>query len=964
MFRRFISVFLFSSLFFFTFFNVANSALIEPYDLDEKKEETDPQIKKLQDALSIAPNFLQYTEYKMLSYKKNTMQPAGKKIEPIYYSDYIFKPKGSSPLSLEFTGGRESETHSSWFFTDNLNVLTGIKAIDETMQLGSMRWNGGVQMNNDISESINIAEIESLSIKSHPWEEMIKDQAPQIPNIFTLVPKDYFMVYFKDLEKFTELENTLIKISQPLERIYSLNNTLDFKDKMFKRLGIKDIEILREFIDEAVMVSYDLDAYPNTDYALILKVKNSFLDEFIEDFVESSKGRHGSVGDYYVIATDENTYETIAEIAKNKKLSIFENLDLKYTLSVLENDYDGFAFFSEDLIRKLTSPAYRINGRRRNVIINALEALQYTVFAYRDITGEWPDSLSQIVQEGYIAKDSIANIEDYTISEDGLVIHKDWNTIYDVTPISRVAIEKVSSAEKDFYDNFRDGYESYWVEYIDPIGVAITVGDQIRFHTVILPLIDESEYNWWKSFAAGDPVSFEFISNPLTVSSFEIVSKFNINDVLYAIYQDDPDEFDEDYKKCKDNYYGSYNYNSDSLSTETMPIRRESVEDTCKKFEKNNENAAALVTKKLFEAINWEGSNNGLDFIGNEIALVAGESLEFKLNDLSKFDFYFGLKLNDIDQAKDFINHVFKFFTKELGSHSRSGLAEFIGISGDEPIKNEYKGVEFYMIPTGFTNIFYVFIDDVFYFTLSQHVINKIIDGKELTILWQDYMFRLFDYIGMEQNVMAIIDFEKMQKWLEGLLSNQGMSYLGKSEFQQNLVYYTEALILAKTLPGYEGTVENVGDYYRYVPEAWFDAQLYSKDGIPYIKVGGTEYDARTIDAGYFNYYAGEDYSENKKVELEELTGKFDIEANLEKWKDLKDFGIGLQFTKDGLDIKLAFTNLENSEFDSRIKTGTPESIAKDRHQYLYLWLAIAGGVIILTGLIIFIIQKKNKTNL
>ena len=586
MFKKFISVFLFSTLFFTMFFNVANSALIEPYGLDEKEEETDPQIKKLKDSLSITPNFLQYSEYKMLHYKKGTKQPGDKEIAPIYYyDDYTLKPKGSSPLFLEFTGGRESGANGSWGFTDSLNVLTGTKAIDETMQLGSMRWNGGVQINNDISESINIAEIESLAVKSHPWEEMIKGQTPQIPSIFTLVPKDYFMVYFRDLEKFTELENTIIKISQPLEKIYSLQNTVDFKDKMFKRLGIKDIEILREFIDEAVMVSYDFDAYPNTDYALILKIKNSLLDEFIGDFVESPKGRHGSVGDYYVIATDENTYEAIAELGKNKDLSISESLDLKYTLSVLENDYDGFAFFSEDLVKKLTSPAYRINGRRRNIITNALETLQYIVFAYRDITGEWPGSLNQIVQEGYIAKDSIADIEDYTISEDGLVIHKDWNTIYDVTPISRVAIEKINSIEKDFYDNFRDGYEGYWVEYIDPIGTAITVGDQIRFHTIILPLIDESEYNWWKSFAAGDPISFKFISNPLTVSSFEIVSKFNIDDVLYFIYQEAPREFDKDYKKCKDNYY---NYGSDFSSTGgTISIRRESVEDTCKKFEKN-----------------------------------------------------------------------------------------------------------------------------------------------------------------------------------------------------------------------------------------------------------------------------------------------------------------------------------------------------------------------------------------
>ena len=64
-----------------------------------------------------------------------------------------------------------------------------------------------------------------------------------------------------------------------------------------------------------------------------------------------------------------------------------------------------------------------------------METLQYVVFAYRDITSKWPKSIEQVIDEGYIAENSVANVGIIRWVRTALYYNV-WNTIYDVTPIS------------------------------------------------------------------------------------------------------------------------------------------------------------------------------------------------------------------------------------------------------------------------------------------------------------------------------------------------------------------------------------------------------------------------------------------------------------------------------------------------------------------------------------------------
>lgn len=898
------------------------------------------KLQELRESLEKLPNFLQYTEYKMLNYKLSPPTTQDR----YDYSEYRLRPSGPSPLSKEFRSevnpGRESPLR------EGINLLTGMRAIEESLQLGSI----GVsrEFPSEPAKTIDISDLEPLSIKSHPWNKMIKGDQPPIPDIFSAVPADYFMVYFNDMGRFTEFENAIQSLGRPFEPIYGMKEVGAIKDKIFNRLQIKDIKELRNFIDEAVLVSYDLEFSPHTDYALILELKGAIFDKFVTNFVSAPSDRHGKVGDYYIIATNPSTYQEISTIKKEDSLK--NSPDVKYVLSVLESDYDGFAYLSEAFIKKLTSPAYRINSRRRNTILQALETLQYTVFAYRDITGKWPDSIQQIIKQGYIAPNSIADLEDYSIDNQGIVHHKDWNTIYDVTPIGRVPIAKVFPAEKDFYDNFREGYQEFWREFIDPVGVSILVGDQIRLRTIILPLIEETQYDWLKDIAGLEPVEFDFITKPDRIPSLQFILKFNLDNVLYAIYKASPGDFDEEYQKCRKSYY----------NIPWSERRETNLSDFCQLKEKPKPEAIKLVKEKLAKTLDWEEPQDILGFLGNEITLAGGEFLNLsRLTDFANLDAYFAIELKDTEVAKKFLEHVFDKYKQEFSGPSYR-RPDYFGPQAFEPIKNRYNGVEFYIIPTGFTNIYYTFLNNRFYMTVSQRAMNNLIDESKVKgQKWDPHMLRLFQYLGPAHNAMLIAKGEKLRDWFKFLVKEDLASYQGRQKFRQKVMYYTEALTLAKVLPGYEGSIKNAEKYYQHPPTNWFNAEFSTRDGSCYMNIDGSEYDVYDIQEAYSSYYYYDHpEQEEEKMKLEDIVEKFDVETFFDQWQAAKSFGVGLKLKPEGLDTRVVFNNPGREELDTRI---APEKELKEIRANLIFYIGGAILVIVVIGGIIFFIIRRRK---
>ena len=491
------------------------------------KSESKASVQKLVDGLyqyvAETGSHIAFTKLKFLEKKYGVMASTvqtrcGQRYKDLNRCGYYYpKPNGYTILDSIYGLPVSSvlrSVHGVNDFRDELGFLTGEKAVDESLQLGSIATTerGGLGTE---EKTVDISNVEGLQIKSHPWDEMLKEYDPPAQSaLFGLVPEDDFLVHFSDVSALDRLENGLKEVFSLGDYFFNISDVLSMKESVAERLGIKKLEKFESAVNEIAFVSEDLSFIPRTNYAIIVKLKVD-ARSMIESYIDRGKSTHGSVGDYYVIASSENLFNRIKDASGGNAPSMLDAKDLKYAMATLDDRREGLVYFSEKFILKMVSPEYRINAGRRNLVLSKLENLQYAVFAYRSITGAWPKNLQQLVDDGYADKAYINALgSDYSIDQEGRVAHREWGTLWNITSVDDVAVGKVTEAEKRRYEQFKEGYERYWREFFDPVGIAIIASDQLYFHTIILPLIDESTYNMTKALIGDKSRVFDGISNP------------------------------------------------------------------------------------------------------------------------------------------------------------------------------------------------------------------------------------------------------------------------------------------------------------------------------------------------------------------------------------------------------------------------------------------------------------------
>ncbi len=796
-------------------------------------------------------------------------------------------------------------------FSSSATLLTGQRAIDESLQLGSIGVN---RAGDDRSGAIPIDDIELVDIPSHPWNDMVAEQAVEVPAIAGLVPRDMLFVHVIHPAQFLELEKILEQQTDLLGDVYGLAGTADLKEKMMQRLGIPDVDAFVAAVDELAFVSDDLSFMPRTDYALVLKPVNAIAEKGFE-LVVSDQAIYRKVGEHIVVATHEAIIDRIEHAAQNEEAAMASALDYHYALLKMEPQRDGLIYMSEAFIRKLTGPGYRINARRRNTVLDALETLQYSVFAYRRIHGEWPGSLDDMLEKNYIQVDAVYAPENYSIDSEGRIAHDTWGSLWSVVPVGQVPISTVSTTEKENYERFSAGYQSFFREFFDPVGIAYTISDQLYLHTLILPLIDNSDYRQLSEFFGGKTGVLSFLFEAERLGAVNLAGNFSIDNLLMQ---------------------AGGRRRGEALDGETEEARRTRLIRAAEE-EISNE----LLNEELAEG------ERLLDFIGDEIFLGVGEKNSFSVSNIADIDVWFGLKLNDSARAEEFFKKLWTRFASEFGGR---GMGMF-QLSSTEPLSNEYNGQKYYMLPTGFVNVFYIFYEDAFYLTISQIAMNRIIDAQQ-DVGKADFSERLergFAHVGAKHNIVAALDFEKVSSFEMG----RDFNLWGQNINTQLAAHYNalrEALTLAKSLPGYDGTLQNTKGYYLNLPEAFYGMQFEALDGTLYLVAGQ--------ERALLEDLAGDRRGEQLSALLAQT---LPAERLRERISEFRSAVLGMSFFPDGLEVKLSIGNPNRLEADSRFAFAGPETSAGGPAAKRTRAVAIALGVLLVVIFVVFVGRRRRQ---
>lgn len=771
-------------------------------------------------------------------------------------------------------------------------------------------------------QKFTLADLKAVQIKSHPWAEMLAGKSVKKSEIFSLVPADHFLVYFKQGSTVRELQNALNTLAGPTETLAYSQEITDIVVKVARRLGITNADAALPLVGEIAFVSQDLDFYPGTDYAVILNLLGGRgIAEIAFDNTKTPGVYTTAINGYLVFTTSQRMLDSVRNASEKKIPAMADAPDLAYTLSVLDPQRDGLAYLSEAFITKLVSPNYRILAAQRNATIRALETLQYIVFAYRDLKGKWPRSIQQIANEGYLNLAGILHPENYTVDAAGWVTHKQWGSMRRISSVSEIKLAEISKSEKLSYERFQESYQQFWREFFDPIGIAVSVTDQITLHTVILPLIDESAYNMLSGLFGGPPIKSDFVFTPDRAPAILAAAKLNDlttmfrGETAYILrgaglaeqyasqtktildrYGISEETFtaaacaeSERGKTCRDALVAAYpklNVNALFSDLETMekPLLRKAV------------NAA------IAEELDLDTEEDVLGYIGDEVMLGMGTVNTFGIEDLANLDYYLGIKLANPTAAKKFVQKLFQKAAEESdGSRIQMGPFSF---STKEPPKTTYRDIEYATLPTGFFTLSYLFLDDKFYLAASESAIKQIIDGaidgkgRSPQQRYRGSVWRGIQAVGETNNLALHVDLPAyLAAFKEKMLSEDyGQETIGAT-IAGKIEHLNEALTLAKTLPGFDGTLSNVtGTYYRSLPQRWLNSQLEVADAKVIIVFQGSRNPIENLNDTTGQELLGKIFNSYKGTLLD-------------SWMSIKNVSVGLKLSEDGLDSKVSFSN-------------------------------------------------------
>jgi hypothetical protein len=420
-------------------------------------------------------------------------------------------------------------------------MTTGALAIQESLQLEEMTGRREIPSDRDVA----ISTLKGPTIKSHPFEEMLKGRTPKVFPVAGLIPYDNYYCHFSSISKEIAASDLFKQWGGSLLRAMTVSaRDSDLPSRYMNQLCVDLSALTRLFgdfvIGEVAITGGDPFMKEGTDVALIIQVKsrrifNRITNGYANGVLRANRDARASeskyegitirsivtpdrrisshsayLGEYKVNSNSMDTLKLIIDTFAKRRKSMADNLDLQYMRTIFPGTAaaeDGFIYLSDSFIRKLLSPRWKIEAQRRIVCQNHLRMIANAGTMYRSEMRKKP-SIETLIGEKYLSK-KVTRCPDrgtYSLDESGRAFCTVHNCLQYCTPISNISFDKVAEMEARDYSQFVERYGRYWSRFFDPIGIRLRLGDRIEAETCILPLIENSIYNQLREIIGGEPV--------------------------------------------------------------------------------------------------------------------------------------------------------------------------------------------------------------------------------------------------------------------------------------------------------------------------------------------------------------------------------------------------------------------------------------------------------------------------
>ncbi|MFN3199323.1 MAG: hypothetical protein ACE366_13050 [Bradymonadia bacterium] len=428
------------------------------------------------------------------------------------------------PVELDRRRRRRGE------ISEAMSLYTGMTSIEEALQIDRAL---GVTTNE--TPTVSLSNVVPVPLAAHPWPEMIAElkTKPVIEPLAQRVPADMLYAHFDDPKAFAELMDTMEAQLAPVFSAFERQaGRAGISARYQQQLMLQRTELSKILGPQAAssmaLVMSDPFLREGSDLSILFEVKGeALLMTAFKGFERRAEAKHGPlkretislvghqvrhtsssdgvVGQYFVkvdgVIIVSNSAAALTHILKAGQAgvpSLAQAGDFQYmrALYPAKAGEAGFVFLGDAFVAHVVSPQVKVLQARRMKAQAELRAVGYATVVHHWLEGRKPPSIQHLVDMGLLPTNGGQHSDGGKITLTDAGPRSAWGDLSSMTPFIEQKIDLITPSEKAAYDRFRETYQEYWRQFIDPVAVQITQsGGLLSLDVRVLPLIDSSEYD-------------------------------------------------------------------------------------------------------------------------------------------------------------------------------------------------------------------------------------------------------------------------------------------------------------------------------------------------------------------------------------------------------------------------------------------------------------------------------------
>jgi len=464
----------------------------------------------------------------------------------------------------EATGKREGEENprnawrrSQWSADRTYDLVTGGRALAENLQLDR-----GLPGGKRAEETVAIESIEGVTVKEFEWKDYLAAEVPETDPLATVVPADQYAVFFPSFGSMLEAMDVLDSGGTPFQQAFETRaEDARTRERYETQMCVQASAMARLFgpalVKSVAFTGSDPFLREGTDVAILFEAADA---DTLDALVKANRLKNAAGAGRKFAATDgkdgADSYHSI--VSEGREISSYQarigtTIVVSNSLSQLRRlrlaasdrvdsmaDLDEYRYFrqrytrgvehesafvmlTDAAIRKWSSPRWRIGMSRRVRAAAAMAELE-AEHVMELATREFGDPL---LPNDFPAIDCGR----LTLTQRGVESTLYGNTRF-LTPVSELKLTHVTEEEAANYKRWRDGYQSNWQNFFDPIGIQLNLSDDLMGADItVMPLILGTEYRQFIRVAGNSEIRAH-AGDPHPGSLFQFVFAFDFDSEL------------------------------------------------------------------------------------------------------------------------------------------------------------------------------------------------------------------------------------------------------------------------------------------------------------------------------------------------------------------------------------------------------------------------------------------------